>query len=132
MADKFVPLTGQLLDEGEFMRDVNAELQDLQHALIMFVRQYREKAESATAKLQVEIAVKCESVDSEAFSIKCSMKATHPKRPSSVSMAMAGESDDAGKMVLFVRASGSDDMHPKTGKLFTRDGRNIVDGEAVE
>ncbi len=126
-ATKFVPLTADLIDEGQFLNDLDQELAEVQQAISVFRKAYGEKAKDAKAKLTIEIEVKVENVDENFYSIKTTMKATHPKRPASVSIAMGGADDD-GKMALFVRQSGSDDEHPKQLKLATRNGR-VVDPE---
>lgn len=133
MATQFVPLTGQLIDEGAFLGDLNLELGDLQDAIVKYCRLHGEKSKGAVAKLQVEIAVKVENPDDQGYSIKTSIKAVHPKRPASVSLAMGGTNDD-GKQALFVRKSGSDGTSPRQLKLSTRDGRTIDSetGEAFE
>lgn len=130
-ATTFVPLTGQLIDEGEFLGDLNLELADLQNVIVQFCRLHGEKAKGAIAKLQVDIAIKVENPDDQAYSVKVAIKAQHPKRPASVSLAMGGTGDD-GKQALFVRSSGSDDDNPRQLKLATRDGRAIVDGKPQE
>lgn len=127
-ATKFVPLSARLIDEGTFLDDLDAELGDLQEAVAKFRRMYGSSSKGAKAKLTVEIELKVEDTDDDAYSVKTSMKATHPKRPASVSIAMGGETDD-GKMALFVRASGSDHSDPRQGKLSTQDGR-VIDPES--
>lgn len=125
MATQYVPLTPALIDEGLFIEDMNQELASLQSGLVQFLKQYGEKAEKAVAKLTIEIALKVENVNDEgAYSIKTTMKATLPKRPASVSIAMGGV-DDHDRMALFVRKTGSDSDTPKQAKLATRDGRTI-------
>ena len=124
MATAFVPLTGQLIDEGEFIGDLNLELAELQDAIVKYCRLHGEKAKGAVAALDIKIAIKVENVDDQAYSVKTSIKATHPKRPASISLAMGGTGDD-GKQALFVRKSGSDESNPRQMKLATKDGRAI-------
>lgn len=126
----FVPLRAELIDEGEFLGNLDAELLQLQHQLALFRRQFCEKAKGSVAKLQIEVQLKIEDVDDEGYSIKTVMKTTLPKRPASVSLAMGGQTDD-GKMALFVRKAGSDRNYPTQLKLATRDGR-IIDRETGE
>jgi hypothetical protein len=136
-ATKFVPLSTKLIDEGEFIRELDSELAELQAAHMRFVKKYGGAAWKSTSKLIIELAIKCETVnedsDDHAFSVRASMKATTPKRPASLSMAMSGETA-TGEPCLFVRAAGSDTSDPKQGKMFTRDGRLIdpVTGEAAD
>ncbi|MCC7334413.1 MAG: hypothetical protein IT422_04935 [Pirellulaceae bacterium] len=126
-ATQFVPLTGQLVDEGVFLQDLNMELADLQDRIVKYVEQFGDNALKAVAKLDIQVALKVENTDDKAFSVKTTIKTTMPKRPASVSMAMGGV-DDGGKMALFVRSSGSDEVHPRQMKLATRDGR-VIDPE---
>lgn len=132
-ATQFVPLTGQLVDEGVFLQDLNMELADLQDRIVKYVEQFGDNALKAVAKLDIQVALKVENTDDKAFSVKTTIKTTMPKRPASVSMAMGGV-DDGGKMALFVRSSGSDEVHPRQLKLATRDGRvvNQDTGEVLD
>lgn len=132
-ATQFVPLTGQLVDEGVFLQDLNLELADLQDRIVKYVEQFGDNALKAVAKLDIQVALKVENTDDKAFSVKTTIKTTMPKRPASVSMAMGGV-DDGGKMALFVRSSGSDEVHPRQLKLATRDGRvvNQDTGEVLD
>lgn len=123
-ATTFVPLTGELIDEGEFLGDLNLELAELQESIVKFCRLHGEKAKGAVACIDIKIAMKVENPDDQAYSVKTSLKSTLPKRPASISLAMGGTDDD-GKQALFVRKSGSDDSNPKQMKLATRDGRTI-------
>lgn len=117
----FVPLTSALIDEGEFLQNLDLELADIQHVLAKYVELHKDKAHKAVAKLSIEIAIRVESVESEAYSVKTSIKSTPPKRPSSVSMAIGG-TDDNGNLTLFVRDLGSDESSPIQGKLFRTNG----------
>jgi hypothetical protein len=133
-ATQFVPLTPELIDEGLFLEDMSQELAALQEQLATFKKQYGEKSEKAVAKLTIEISLKIENIEDEgAYSVKTTMKATAPKRPASVSIAIGGRDDD-NKMALFVRKSGSDESSPKQLKLATRNGKivNQDTGEVLD
>jgi hypothetical protein len=121
-ASVFVPLSAALIDEGEFLENLDIELADLQQVLAKYVAQHGEKALKAVAKLQIEIQLKVENVESDAYSVKTSIKSVQPKRPASVSMAIGGRDDD-GKLALFVREMGSDESTPAQGKLFQTKGQ---------
>jgi len=117
MAMTYVPLKSSLIDEGEFSQNVDIELASIQKALLDFVRQHKEKALGATAKLSIDIVLKVHSVEANAYTITTSMKSSVPKRPASMSIAIGGtDVDDAGQM--YVRDTGSDRDHPQQGKLF--------------
>lgn len=133
MGSKFVPLTLELVDEGELVRDINAELADVQKRLIAFVKSHGDKALKSSAKLKIEIAIVCTNPNprDQAFAIKSQLSTMFPKRPASVSLAMAGDTQD-DEPCLFVRQSGSDNTPPAQGKLATRDGREITDKGTAE
>ena len=126
---QFVPLTADLIDEGEFLADLDDELQALQQVLTTYAKSHGDKALKAKAKLSIDIELSIQSVDDGAYAVKTTMKSMHPKRPASISLAIAGATD-TGQMALFVRKSGSDVDDPRQQKLSTRDGRTIADGEA--
>lgn len=130
-ASQFVPLTAGLIDEGQFIQDLDDELRDVQEAISKYRRVHSTKSKSAKAKLTIEIELGVEGDGEEdVFSVKTSMKTTLPKKPASVSIAMGGQDDD-GRMALFVRRAGSDDHHPKQLKLATQDGK-IIDQDTGE
>lgn len=124
MATRLVPLTADLIDEGQFLQDINEDLRELQEKMAMFRRTYGSASAGAKGKLVIELEFKIENVDDDAYSLKSLIKTTHPKRPANVSLALGGEGDD-GKLALFVRQSGSDSDSPEQMKLATRDGRTI-------
>lgn len=130
---QFVPLTVDLIDEGEFQDDFNAELKSLQIALAKFRRQWGEKSKGAKAVLAVKITLSVESHDDGAYAIKTSIESKIPKRPDTVSLAIEGQ-DQNDSLALFVRTSGSDRDDPRQSKLATRDGRTIdpVTGEVID
>lgn len=122
MATTFVPLSASLIDEGEFIENLDKELAALQKTLAAYVKEHGDKADKAVAKLSIEISLKVQNVEGEAYSITTAMKTTVPKRPSTVSLAIGGIDDD-GSATLFVRQDGSDESRPEQGKLFKTHGR---------
>ena len=122
MATTFVPLNASLIDEGEFVQNLDKELAALQKTLAAYVKEHGDKADKAVAKLSVEISLKVQNVEGEAYSITTAMKTTIPKRPATVSLAIGGIDDD-GSATLFVRQDGSDETRPEQGKLFKTHGK---------
>ena len=123
MATTFVPLSSELIDEGEFIENLDKELAALQKTLASYVKEHGAKAEKAVAKLSIEISIKVQNTESEAYSITTAMKTTIPKRPATVSLAIGGIADD-GSATLFVRRDGSDETRPEQGKLFKTHGKS--------
>ena len=121
-ATTFVPLKAELIDEGEFLQNVDAELEELQKKLIEFVTLHEHKALKAEASLTITIKLKAANIDDEIYTIATQMKSSVPKRPMSMSVAMGGE-DQAGKLTLLVRQEGSDETRPEQGKLFPTKGK---------
>lgn len=133
MSTRFIPVTLDLIDEGEFVEGINAELEKATQAITAYCREHGDKAHKAKAKLKIEIEMCVVNAADGAYSIKNTIKTEHPGRPSSVSLAVGGE-DERGQGTLFVRGSGSDQHHPRQAKLATRDGRVIdpVSGEPLD
>lgn len=125
MATKFLPLSLALINEGQFLEDIDDDLRELQRKLANFQRTYGIESLKAVAKLKIEISLKVENDESDgAFSITTSVATIEPKRPKTLSLAIGGVDED-NNMALFVRASGSDENHPKQLKLATKNGQVI-------
>lgn len=132
MATKFAPLTLELIDEGEFLKQANQELVRIQGELRRYRAQHGDRAVKAKAKLVMEVNLQCELSD-DTYSVKSLSKTTLPSLPPTVTMAMGGETQDE-KDCLFVRKSGSTPDTPKQGVLTTKDGRTVnpETGEVIE
>jgi hypothetical protein len=118
------PLEIDMIDEGQFIENLNGDLKELQRGLLLFAKQYGRDAVKAVAKLNVTIALRVEDDEAGAYSIACQIVPSLPKRPASVSMALSALDDD-GKPCLFARASGTDDSDPRQLKFATKRGENI-------
>jgi hypothetical protein len=129
---RHTPLELELIEEGGFLQRANADLMDVQKALLDFKREHKDAAKGAKATLTIQVTLICENPKEDLFSIKAQTKRTVPARPATVSLAVADEAQD-GTPTLFVRRSGSDDAPPAQGKLCTDDGRKVDQetGEAV-
>lgn len=122
---KFKVLEMDDVDEGRFMRNVNADLEELQAKLIEHVKQYgKDATKGAKAKLQIEVSLSFEGRDETDYSIKATTKRVLPGRPACVTVGIADEKDD-GAPALFVRQSGSTGDSPKQRVLATQDGRTV-------
>jgi len=119
MAAKFVPLTLNLIEEGQFLADLDAALAEAQRKLIEFVELEGAKAKKAKSVLKIAIALTAADVENAAYTIATEIKTTYPGRLNQVSLAVQEYTDDQ-QPALFVRASGSDEDSPRQGKLFTR------------
>jgi hypothetical protein len=127
MATRFVDLTLDLIDEGRLVEDMEAELRKVQAALIKYAREHRDKAKKAKASMTVKIELSLERVgegeEGDCYVIKSDISKKLPGRPTSLSTALSGHSDD-NEDVLFVQAGlGAGDDNPKQKRFATRDGR---------
>ena len=118
------PLGLQLIEEGLFLQQADADLRGLERELVAFRREHGKLAVGAKAKLTVEITLTCAKEDDNAYYIKALTKKAMPARPANVTVGIAGETDEDGDC-LFVRASGSTPDSPKQAALATQDGRTI-------
>lgn len=130
MGTRFVPLSLDLIDEGQFLADANAELLKLQRKLREHREEHGEAANNAKAKLTIEVTLQCLADDAAAFSVKALSKVVLPGRPAKVTLAIGGI-DDNRQPCLFVRSSGSTADSPEQAVLVTADGR-AVDAETGE
>jgi len=129
---RFDTLTIALIDEGEFLRDIDSALVDAQEGLLAHMDEYKEAAIGAKAKVTVEIELIKTEVEAT-VNVKAGIKIKLPGRLATVSIAMADE-DATGRPRLLVPLSGSTSAPPKQSRLCTQDGRPIdpVTGEIIE
>jgi hypothetical protein len=130
MATKFKPLTIDLIDEGEFLNELNADLHKLQGKLVEFMQKHKANAKNALGVLTIKVKMKCIDPDNGMFSVKAATQIQQPNRPPSETLAMA-EENDAGEPALFVRNTGSSKAPPQQGKLTTNRGE-VIDPDTGE
>jgi hypothetical protein len=136
MVNPFRALDLRLIEQGQFLKDADVLLRELQDKLYTYCRLHGDKAtKNAKGKLTLEVALVCEKSQNPdfLFTIRATSKISLPGAPPSVSMAIAGEDQDE-RGALFVRASGSTEDHPSQGVLHTKDGRKVNPdtGEALD
>ncbi len=119
-----LPLTAELIDEGEMLEELDIELSKAQRLIEAFRKRWGDAALKAGVQLDLKIKFVCVDTNEGMYRTEWDMQIKRPKRPKSVSTAIASE-DDLGNAALFVRSSGSDDGDPRQMKLATRDGRTI-------
>lgn len=126
MALKMVPMTSDLIDEGEMLEALNEEMIRAQRSIEAYRKRWGEDALKAGIQVELKIKFVCLDTSEGMYRTEWSLDTKRPKRPKSTSTAIASE-DEAGNPALFVRSSGSaDDDDPRQLKLATKDGR-VVD-----
>lgn len=124
MADPFVELSLDQIEEGVFLDEANLELMRMQAALLKYIRKYGEdKAAGASGELTMKVNLK--AVAGGGFAITTKVTTKTPGRPDGTSLAIPGESQTTGEEVLFTRPSGSTTGNPRQRVLATRDGRTV-------
>lgn len=108
-----VPLTLELIEEGEFALALNEHLQLAQSDLIEHVEKWGERAGKAKAIVEMTIELECASVDDGVYAITPKLKLKTPARPPRATAAMSGYDKAQGQAVLFVRQSGSTPGDPR-------------------
>ena len=121
---RFVPLELDLIDQGRFVEDINAELRTIQAGLVRYARKYKGNAVKTKAEIQMKIVLQYEGQSEDDFSIKTTMSKKVPCRPPTTTLALADDEQD-GTPLLFVKRSGSTKDHPTQQLLCTDDGRPI-------
>ena len=124
---RMVPLTLELINEGDFLREAQHALGKIQETLIHHAAEYRGDAKGAKAVLTIKVTLKNESTggrpDERAFSIKGETSASVPGPPATVTLAKHADDEEGPR--LFVRRTGSSESHPAQGILATQDGRTV-------
>ena len=103
---KMQPLEISLLNEGNFVEEIDEEFRDLQAKALAYAKLHKDDAKGSKSKLTVEIELRCEEPKTEFFSIKTQLKKTLPAPPARVTSGI-GDHTQTGELALFVRESGS-------------------------
>ena len=114
--NKWVPLTLELIEEGEFKRALDEKLAEAQQILVEHVERWGEKGKGAKAVLKMSVELKCEAVEEGVFSVSSKLTLDRPGRPIKVTASMSGsEKNGEGDTIpiLFVRDSGSTAGNPR-------------------
>ena len=119
-----VPLEIDLIDEGQFVENINKALCELQEKLIAHVKKYDLRAAKAKASVKAEIVLVCLDPEQDAYGCVASIKTTLPSAPASATMLMAGETQ-TGEDCLMCRKSGSAKDTPRQGVFLTENGDRV-------
>lgn len=103
----YVPLTLELIEEGQFKLDLDQALRTAQSQLVEFTERWQDRAVKAKASVEMSIEFEVANVEDGFFSITPKLKVKLPARPGRVTAAMAGEDRKRGELCLFVRDTGS-------------------------
>ncbi len=131
MAKKMAPLEVGLIDEGQFLKELNEELMASIKELLGYKKKHgKDLTIGAKAILQARITLKLEETDDGMVSIRTDIKRQLPARPPRVTTAMEDvEQDDTP--TLFVRKTGSGADDPRQAVLTTKEGE-LVDPSTGE
>ena len=119
-----VPLEIDLIDEGQFVGNINKALCELQEKLIAHVKKYELRAARAKATIKAEIALVCLDPEQDAYGCVASIKTTLPSAPATATMLMAGETQ-TGEDCLMCRKSGSSKDSPSQRVFLTENGDRV-------
>jgi len=125
----YIPLELGLIEQGQFLTDINADLDTLHRGLAQYMEEYGDEAEGVKAELVVKLTLQAVDPKDGHVSIKGTTKVVLPCRPPSLSRAMV-EEDDVG-LGLLVKRAGSEQASPRQGSLVTQKGE-IIDPETGE
>ncbi len=126
MGKKMAPLEISLIDEGEFLKELNEELMCSIKELLGYKRKHGKALTiGAKAILSAKITLKLEETDDGMVSIRTDISRKLPARPARVTTAMEDLEQD-NTPTLFVRKTGSGSDDPRQALLTTKDGQ-VVD-----
>lgn len=118
----FKPLTLELVEEGNFLKDADEALHKAQVKLVQHVLDHGLRSKKGKAEIKMTISLEITDVDDEGsepegmYAITTKIDTKLPGRPSRVTGSFAQE-DDNGDLVLFVRDTGSTAGNPRQMKL---------------
>ena len=125
--NQFTEVKLDLIEEGQLLKDFDAELANIAQQIILHVQKHGNAAKGAKAKLSLELTLEVTSVEDETFGIASGIKKKLPERPRKSSLALASEKD--GRQVLECRASGTSYDSPRQAHIpFS----GPVDSESLE
>lgn len=124
---QMVPLDLDLIDEGDFVKDLNTALLNMQSQLVNHAKIHGHKATKAKAVVKAEITLVCLDPEQDAYACVAQIKTTMPATPAVASMLMGGETQ-TGEPCLLCRKSGSTIDSPQQKVLSTKDGRTVDTG----
>ena len=132
MLTQFSALDLDLIDEGRFRAEIEADLAAAQEAIIAFGREWNDAAKKAKARVVIKVDLIAVDPAKHSYAIKAQSHVERPARPAGVSLAVAGEEDE--QLALFVRRAGSGRDSPRQRILTTEDGRRVdaETGEVIE
>lgn len=105
--NQYVPLTLELIEEGQFREDLDKAIAKAQEQLVQHVEHWQERATKAKAVVEMNLTFEVANVEDGFFSITPNLKVKLPARPGRTTAAMAGYDRKAKQAVLFVRDTGS-------------------------
>lgn len=132
MANEFVPLSLEKIEEGQFLEDANSALLQLQNILVKHVRRYGDNAKKAKAVLTLKVGLICIDPERDMYAIAANTTTSLPSAPPFTDYLLPGKSED-GSDVLECRRSGATGDDPRQKVFATRDGRpvDLETGEVI-
>ncbi len=121
---EFVPISLDLINEGELLNEYNDKIQQAVQTLLEYRKKYGDL--NTTGKeiaINLKLKIKMENPEECQYSIKGEIEIKNPNPPARMSLAM--EEEHNGKANLLVANSGSHESDPKQMKLFKNTGENI-------
>jgi len=125
-----VPLTLEMISEGELLADVNDELTAVEGQMVRFVERFGDNADKAKGKVMMLIVMEYDAESPSEISVTGKISSVVPKRPG---RTCRGGIDRVRKSVVCL-PSGATGDDPGQARLCTSDGRaiNPRTGEVAE
>lgn len=123
---QYKPLSLELIEEGDYLKAINAALLEAQKQLIEVKRTYgAEACAGMVAKITATVKLKVEDMGDRTFSIAGEIGKSVPFRPKMLTVGIEDDTNGSGP-ALYVRSSGSSHIDPRQGVLFPAGQENGV------
>ena len=115
---EFVPLSLELINEGDLLRDFNQKIIDGSEELLAYRERHGDiSSEGKEITISLKVKIKLDNPQEDFYSIKGEIEMKVPNPPAKVSLGLQRES--GGVQKLMVQDSGSTKDDPKQMKLFS-------------
>ncbi len=119
-----VPFEIGLIDEGQFLKNLNAALLNAQQQLIAHVKRYGPAAIKAKAGVKAEIVLICSDPKDDAYACLSQIKTSMPVAPPTGNFLVGGTTQ-TGEPCLLCRKTGAGEDNPNQRILCTEAGQDV-------
>ena len=124
----YVPMSLELIDEGELLNELEHAVQQAGRSLAHFVDTRKDDAKGATCEVTLKLKLKCSDPEMGVIAASHQVVVKPPQSPSRTTLMLVSETQD-GKPGVLVKDGGSDEGDPRQLKFPKGSYKDTNDGE---